>query len=125
MAAYAEYLLPIRRHTQIADRTVVHCRSQRKDLSVFTNKARNLKWRQKMAKNNYEFDFQPASWLPSRDVEMLDRVRNIKREDMEYVLIRPFVHSKSIYISTAYIVSVNHFRNCGIHARPLVWKNHG
>ncbi|MCI8557680.1 MAG: hypothetical protein HFI19_07930 [Lachnospiraceae bacterium] len=37
-----------------------------------------------MAKNNYEFDFQPASWLPSRDVEMLDRVRNIKREDMEY-----------------------------------------
>ena len=37
-----------------------------------------------MAKNNYEFDFQPASWLPSRDIEMLDRVRNIKREDMEY-----------------------------------------
>ncbi len=37
-----------------------------------------------MAKNNYEFDFQPASWLPSKDVEMLDRVRNIKREDMEY-----------------------------------------
>ena len=37
-----------------------------------------------MAKNNYEFDFQPAGWLPSRDVEMLDRVRNIKREDMEY-----------------------------------------
>ena len=37
-----------------------------------------------MAKNNYEFDFQPAAWLPSRDVEMLDRVRNIKREDMEY-----------------------------------------
>ena len=37
-----------------------------------------------MAKNNYEFDFQPASWLPSRDPEVLDRVRNIKREDMEY-----------------------------------------
>ncbi len=37
-----------------------------------------------MAKNNYEFDFQPASWLPSKDIEMLDRVRNIKREDMEY-----------------------------------------
>ena len=37
-----------------------------------------------MAKNNYEIDFQPASWLPSKDVEMLDRVRNIKREDMEY-----------------------------------------
>ena len=33
-----------------------------------------------MAKNNYEFDFLPAAWLPSRDVEMLDRVRNIKRE---------------------------------------------
>ena len=37
-----------------------------------------------MAKNNYEFNFQPAPWLPSRDMEMLDRVRNIKREDMEY-----------------------------------------
>lgn len=37
-----------------------------------------------MAKNNYEFDFQPASWLPSRNVEILDKVRNIKREDMEY-----------------------------------------
>lgn len=33
---------------------------------------------------NKEFLFQPASWLPSRDVEMLERVRNIKREDMEY-----------------------------------------
>ena len=31
-----------------------------------------------------EFSFKPASWLPSRDVEMLKRVRNIKREDMEY-----------------------------------------
>ena len=31
-----------------------------------------------------EFKFTPASWLPSRDVEMLERVRNIKREDMEY-----------------------------------------
>ena len=37
-----------------------------------------------MAKNNYEFDFQPAPWLPSRDPEVLDYVRNIKREDMEY-----------------------------------------
>ena len=31
-----------------------------------------------------EFEFKPASWLPSRDVDMLERVRNIKREDMEY-----------------------------------------
>jgi 6-phosphogluconolactonase/glucosamine-6-phosphate isomerase/deaminase len=31
-----------------------------------------------------EFDFKPASWLPSRDVEMLERVRNVRREDMEY-----------------------------------------
>lgn len=37
-----------------------------------------------MRKNNYEFDFKPASWLPSRDPEVLDYVRNIKREDMEY-----------------------------------------
>lgn len=37
-----------------------------------------------MAKNNYEFDFQPAPWLPSKDPEVLDYVRNIKREDMEY-----------------------------------------
>ncbi|HBR04101.1 MAG TPA: hypothetical protein DD738_16000, partial [Ruminiclostridium sp.] len=33
---------------------------------------------------NKEFFFRPASWLPSRDVEMLERVRNIKREEMEY-----------------------------------------
>lgn len=31
-----------------------------------------------------EFAFQPAAWLPSRDVEMLERVRDIKFEDMEY-----------------------------------------
>lgn len=37
-----------------------------------------------MRKNNYEFDFKPAKWLPSRDAEVLDRVRNIKREEMEY-----------------------------------------
>ncbi|MCI8417402.1 MAG: hypothetical protein HFI33_07930 [Lachnospiraceae bacterium] len=37
-----------------------------------------------MRKNNYEFDFAPAFWLPSRDPEVLDKVRNIKREDMEY-----------------------------------------
>lgn len=33
---------------------------------------------------NSEFNFKPAAWLPSRDVKMLERVRNIKREDMEY-----------------------------------------
>lgn len=37
-----------------------------------------------MRKNNYEFDFQPAKWLPMCDPEVLDYVRNIKREDMEY-----------------------------------------
>lgn len=37
-----------------------------------------------MSKNNCEFDFLPAGWLPSNDPEMLERVRNIKREDMEY-----------------------------------------
>ena len=32
-----------------------------------------------------EFPFKPASWLPhSEHVEMLDRVRNIRREEMEY-----------------------------------------
>ena len=31
-----------------------------------------------------EFDFQPAAWLPSRDVDMLRRVRSIRREEMEY-----------------------------------------
>ena len=31
-----------------------------------------------------EFPFKPADWLPSRDVEMLERVRNIKRDEMEY-----------------------------------------
>lgn len=33
---------------------------------------------------NKEFVFKPANWLPSIDVKMLERVRNIKREDMEY-----------------------------------------
>jgi len=31
-----------------------------------------------------EFKYKPAEWLPSKDVQMLERVRNIKREDMEY-----------------------------------------
>ncbi len=32
-----------------------------------------------------EFNFKPAPWLPySDDIEILERVRNIKREDMEY-----------------------------------------
>ncbi|NLG53428.1 MAG: hypothetical protein GX541_05570 [Clostridiales bacterium] len=31
-----------------------------------------------------EFVYKPSAWLPSRDVEMLERVRNIRREDMEY-----------------------------------------
>ena len=49
-----------------------------------------------------EFEFKPASWLPyCNEVEMLDRVRNIKREDMEYtnengysvkVVINPELH---------------------------------
>ncbi len=30
-----------------------------------------------------EFTFAPASWIPFRDKEVLDRVRAIKREDME------------------------------------------
>lgn len=37
-----------------------------------------------MKKNNAEFDFAPAKWLPSRDPEVLSRVRNIRREEMEY-----------------------------------------
>ena len=31
-----------------------------------------------------EFPFAPAEWLPSRDVDMLRRVRAVKQEDMEY-----------------------------------------
>jgi len=31
-----------------------------------------------------EFFFKPASWLSSRDMGMLERVRGIKREEMEY-----------------------------------------
>jgi 6-phosphogluconolactonase/glucosamine-6-phosphate isomerase/deaminase len=37
-----------------------------------------------MNKNNSEFDFKPASWLPRHDPQVLDHVRNIRREDMEY-----------------------------------------
>ena len=32
---------------------------------------------------NNSFDFEPAPWIPFRDKEVLSRVRNIKREDME------------------------------------------
>lgn len=31
-----------------------------------------------------EFAFSPAAWLPSRNIEMLERVRGVRREDMEY-----------------------------------------
>ncbi|NLB41457.1 MAG: hypothetical protein GX815_04220 [Clostridiales bacterium] len=31
-----------------------------------------------------EFTFNPAPWIPFKDKEVLDRVRSIKREDMEY-----------------------------------------
>jgi len=51
--------------------------------------------------NNYEFDFAPAAWLPTRDPAVLDHVRNVKREEMEYtnengfsvkVVINPTLH---------------------------------
>lgn len=35
-------------------------------------------------KKNSEFDFKPAPWLPKHDAQVLDYVRSIKREDMEY-----------------------------------------
>ena len=38
----------------------------------------------KQAKMKREFLFEPASWLPSRDMEMLGKVRGIKREEMDY-----------------------------------------
>jgi len=31
-----------------------------------------------------EFYFKPAEWLPSKDMAMLEKVRNIKRDEMEY-----------------------------------------
>lgn len=51
--------------------------------------------------NNCEFDFAPAAWLPTRDPEILDRVRKIRREEMEYtnengfsvkVVLNPTMH---------------------------------
>jgi len=33
--------------------------------------------------NRSLFDFEPASWLPVRDKEVLERCRNIRREEME------------------------------------------
>jgi len=39
-----------------------------------------------MFKNNEEFDFRPAKWLPHYDSEVLQRVRNIPREEMEVFL---------------------------------------
>ncbi len=37
-----------------------------------------------MTKNNNEFDFRPAAWLPKYDNETLARARSIRREEMEY-----------------------------------------
>ena len=34
--------------------------------------------------NRQLFDFEPALWLPVRDKEVLERCRNIRREDMEF-----------------------------------------
>jgi glucosamine-6-phosphate deaminase len=34
--------------------------------------------------SNKEFRFKPAPWLPQHDPEVLERVRNIPREEMEY-----------------------------------------
>ena len=63
-----------------------------------------------------EFAFEPATWLPSRDVEMLERVRNIKREEMEYtnengfsvkVVINPDFHWAMDIFHRFYLSDVN------------------
>ena len=33
--------------------------------------------------NRSLFDFNPPIWLPTKDKEVLERCRNIRREDME------------------------------------------
>jgi len=33
--------------------------------------------------NNNSFQFMPAPWIPFKDKEVLERVRRIKRKDME------------------------------------------
>lgn len=55
-----------------------------------------------------EFDFKPAEWLPSKDVEMLERVRNIKREDMEYTNENGY--SVKVVLSPYTIMAVDLFK---------------
>lgn len=54
-----------------------------------------------------EFDFLPAAWLPSNDVEMLERVRNIKREDMEYT--NEYGYSVKVVLDPTLIVAQDIF----------------
>ena len=63
-----------------------------------------------------EFLFQPAPWLPSKDTEMLERVRNIRREDMEYtnengysvrVVLDPVLHMVMDVFHRIYLSDVN------------------
>ena len=63
-----------------------------------------------------EFKCKPAAWLPSRDVEMLERVRAIKREDMEYtnengfsvkVVLDPTLHMVMDVFHRIYLSDVN------------------
>jgi 6-phosphogluconolactonase/glucosamine-6-phosphate isomerase/deaminase len=62
------------------------------------------------------FQFLPAGWLPSRDVEMLERVRRIRREDMEYtnengfsvkVVLDPTLHMVMDVFHRIYLSDVN------------------
>ena len=48
-----------------------------------------------------EFRFNPAPWLPHSDLplEELERIRNIKREDMEYRLNLMKQNPESIFVS--------------------------
>lgn len=66
-----------------------------------------------------EFIFQPAKWLPSRDTDMLERVRAIRREDMEYcnendfrvqVVIDPVLHLVQDIFHRIYLSDVNDTR---------------
>ncbi|MCQ2437437.1 MAG: hypothetical protein MJ099_03455 [Clostridia bacterium] len=63
-----------------------------------------------------DFRFTPAEWLPSRDPEMLERVRNIRREDMEYtnengfsvkVVIDPLLFTVMDMFHRIYLSDVN------------------
>lgn len=67
-----------------------------------------------------EFEFAPAPWLPSKDVKMLDRVRNIPRAEMEYTNEHGYSVKIVLDPTLLYVIDVFHrIYESDIQNKPL------